>query len=209
MNPNQIDNGAHREAEALLPWYATGQLDPEDRVIVETHLSSCAHCQRQLQAERRLIDQFQSAAPVDPGWERLRQRIAVPSPKQRRGVRETAAEVWHILTRPAVAALATAQVAFVALAATLLPSTTPAYVALGDKPAAAPAANIIIMFRPEATVADMRDALKASGASMVDGPTAADAYLLRVADRDRSAALVKLGADDDVMMAQPIDGPAR
>ena len=52
---------SHREAEELLPWYATGQLDADDRALVEAHLSSCAHCQRQLQAERRMIDEFVSA----------------------------------------------------------------------------------------------------------------------------------------------------
>jgi anti-sigma factor RsiW len=208
VNSNQLDRDPHAEAESLLPWYATGQLDATDRAVVEAHLSSCAHCQRQLQAERRLIDQFQSFAPVDSGWERLRQRIEMPALKRHPGIRQTALEAWHILTRPAVAALATAQVAFVALAATLLPSVTPAYVALGDKPAAQPA-NVIIMFRPEATVADMRDALKNSGASLVGGPTAADAYLLRVPEKDRPAAIAKLSDDDDVMMAQPIDGAAR
>ena len=210
VDPTQIDRDPHGEAESLLPWYATGQLDTDDRAIVEAHLSSCAHCQRQLQVERKLIEQFQTLAPVDSGWERLRQRIQTPAPRRRAGLRETVVEAWHILTRPAVAALATAQVAFVALAAALLPSmTAPAYVALGDRPAAAPQANIIVMFRPEVTVADMRDTLKASDASLVGGPTAADAYLLRVPDNERPAVLDKLASNDDVMMAQPIDGAAR
>ena len=40
--------GAHDEAEELLPWYATGQLDPAERVLVEKHLSACADCRDQL-----------------------------------------------------------------------------------------------------------------------------------------------------------------
>lgn len=203
---------SHREAEELLPWYATGQLDADDRALVEAHLSSCAHCQRQLQAERRMIDEFVSSAPeVDSGWARLRGRIDAPEPVRRRPLRQTLGEMWHILTRPAVAALATVQVALVAVAAMVIPSlSAPAYVALGEPPSATTSsANIIVMFRPEATEADMRDILKASGASLVGGPTAADAWLLHVPAKQRPDALAKLDATDDVMMAEPIDGVAQ
>ena len=30
----------HREAEDLLPWYATGQLDAADRAFIDSHLDS-------------------------------------------------------------------------------------------------------------------------------------------------------------------------
>ena len=45
-----------------------------------------------------------------------------------------------------------------------------------------------------------------AGASIVDGPTTADAYLLHVAPQQRHRALAKLQSDDNVQMAQPIDG---
>ena len=200
----------HREAEELLPWYATGQLDASDRALVDAHLSSCAHCQRQLQGERRLIERLQASIPEqDSGWARLLGRI--DAPVERRSLRQTLRDYWQFLTRPIVAIFAAAQVIILALAAGLVASMSgPAYVALGDAPAAATSsANIIVMFRPEATEADMREILKASGASLVGGPTAADAYLLQVPARQRPAALAKLGAADDVMMAEPIDGAVR
>ena len=53
----------HEQAEELLPWYATGQLDDADRSIVEAHLAACARCQRQLAGERRMVDRFQSFSP--------------------------------------------------------------------------------------------------------------------------------------------------
>jgi anti-sigma factor RsiW len=201
----------HRQAEELLPWYAMGRLEGGDRALVEAHLSSCAHCQRQLQAERRMIDEFQSSAPeLDSGWARLRGRIE--GPRRKGSLRRIVGEMWRTLRRPAVAAIAAMQVAFVAIAAAVLSSMSgPAYVALGEKPAASVAAppNIIVMFRPDATEAEMRSALQASGASFVGGPTAADAYLLRVPSERRQPALARLGADDDVIMAQPIDGAAQ
>jgi hypothetical protein len=63
-----------------------------------------------------------------------------------------------------------------------------------------------VIFRSEATVEDVRDALKGAGASIVSGPTAADAYLLHVEPKQRQTALARLQGDDDVQMAEPIDG---
>jgi hypothetical protein len=108
--------------------------------------------------------------------------------------------------QPAVAALAAAQVGFLVLSAGILLSLSrPTYHALGSAPAPS-AADVIVIFRAEATEEDIRDALKASGASIVGGPTAADAYLLRVSANQRSQALNRLRSDNDVQMAEPIDG---
>ena len=198
----------HDQAETLLPWYATGQLDAADRALVETHLASCARCQRQLAAERALIHEFQSLTPeIETGWAQLRGRI-VAQPRSRPRLGAGLAEFWELLKRPAVAALATAQVAFVALGATILQwSSQPTYVALGSAPVAG-SANVIVMFRPEARESDLRGALATSGAALVGGPTEADAYLLHVPVNARPAALEKLRKDSNVTLAQPIDGPA-
>ena len=198
----------HDQAEELLPWYATGQLDAADRALVEKHLASCARCQRQLAAERVLIHEFQSLTPeIETGWTQLRGRIAA-QPRSRPRLGAALAEFWELLKRPAVAALATAQVAFVAIGATVLQwSSQPTYVALGSAPVAA-SANVIVMFRPEAREAELRGALATSGAALVGGPTEADAYLLHVPANARPAALEKLRKDSNVTLAQPIDGPA-
>lgn len=202
---------AHEEAEVLLPWYATGQLDLSDRERIEGHLSSCASCQRQLKAERRLIEQFRSLTPeIDGGWTRLRAQIEVrrfERPKRGR----IFADIWDLLSRPAVATLAMAQLAFLVIAGAILLSINrpdPAYQALGasDGPRAA---NVIVIFRPDATEEHIRDTLRGSGASLVGGPTAADAYLINVSPDQRASALAKLQSDDDVQLAEPIDGAAQ
>jgi hypothetical protein len=199
---------AHLQAETLLPWYATGQLDPSDRVVVEDHLSTCVSCQRQLQSEHLLIEQFRSLTPeIDSGWTRLRAQIE-PQGNQRR-TWSVFEEIWDIFRRPAVAALAAAQVAFVILAgAVLLSLNRPAYQALGS-PDAPRTANIIVIFHADATEEDIRDILRASGATLVGGPTSADAYLLQVPANQRANALARLQADDEVQMAEPIDGAAQ
>jgi hypothetical protein len=81
----------------------------------------------------------------------------------------------------------------------------PDYHALGSAPAPA-AANVIVIFRADATEGDVRDVLKAAGASIVGGPTPANAYLLHVAAGQRQLVLAKLQSDDNVQMAEPIDG---
>lgn len=200
----------HGEAEVLLPWYATGQLDGEEQAFVENHLLGCAHCRRQLAGERRMIEEFAAMAPdVDVGWERLRGRVQ-PSAAHRPGPSERMIQhglaAWHALRRPAVAAVALAQVAFVLVAGSLLFSLSrPSYRALGSAPPPQ-SANVIVMFRGDTTDSRIHDLLRSSAASVVGGPTSTDAYLLRVPGQSRAAAIARLRSDRHVLMAEPIDG---
>jgi hypothetical protein len=205
-NPILFNQESHDEAEELLPWYVTGQLDENDRERVEQHLSSCAKCRDQLGFERRMVHEFRAQAPeIDSGWARLRDRIEgqrqAPQP-----VKRPANDFWSVVKQPGVVALAAAQVGFLVIGGSVLLSLTqPKYHALGSPPAPA-TANVIVIFRADATEQDIRDAMRASGASIVGGPTSADAYLLRVPANRRQYALARLQADDEVQMAEPIDG---
>jgi anti-sigma factor RsiW len=216
--PEQIhsETNTHKEAEELLPWYATGQLEPEEQALVESHLSNCAHCRRQLAFERRMVDEFAEMKPeIDSGWARLKQRLDVPQPFQPQPrprpswwdrLAGEAAGMWQTFSRPAIAAIAAAQLAFVGIAGTLLYSLSqPSYQALGSAPPPQ-SANVIAMFRSDTTESDLNKLLRSNGASLVGGPTPTDAYLLRVAPNSRDAALARLRADTHVIMAQPIDG---
>ena len=200
---------AHAEAEELLPWYSTGQLDGKDRAMVEKHLASCVACQRQLRFDQRMIDELSALDPhVESGWSRLRSRIEHDESRRPRGLPIFGA-AWNILRQPAVATLAAAQLAFVVLAgAAFLSLSRPDYRALSSS-AQPPPANVIVIFRSDATQKDMLKSLHASGATLAGGPTPADAYLLRVAPQRRSAVLKQLQADPGVQMAQPIDSLAQ
>lgn len=208
----------HHDAEELLPWYATGQLDGDERKLVEQHLSSCAHCRRQLAFEHRMVDEFAALTPeVDSGWLRLKERLEAPEtvqqqppPRPRESwwdrVGRDLESTWQTLTRPAVAALATAQVAFVGIAGVALYSLSqPAYQALGSAPPPQ-AANAIAMFTADTTESEMTGLLRTNGATLVGGPTSADAFLLRVPAKSRQQALAQLRSDRHVIMAEPIDG---
>jgi anti-sigma-K factor RskA len=207
--PSILNRDPHDEAEELLPWYATGQLDVSDRVRVEDHLSCCSDCREQLTLERRIVQEVRSSDPeTDAGWTRLRSRTEAQLDTAQRP-QDATKDVWRLFRQPAVAMLAAAQVGFLVLGAGILLSLSrPTYHALGSPPPSA-AANAIVIFRADATEKDIRDALKASGASIVGGPTAADAYLLRVSANERPQVLNKLRSDGDVQMAEPIDGSAQ
>lgn len=205
-NPIASEIAPHHEAEELLPWYATGQLEADDLVLVEEHLSSCAHCRRQLAFERRMADQVAQLTPdVDSGWERLKRRIEPQRERWSDKARREVASVWQGFNRPAVAAFAFAQLAFVVVAGALLLSLSrPDYRALGSPPPPQ-SANVIAMFSPDTTEAELTGLLRSNGASLVDGPTPADAFLLRVPQDSRAAVLSRLRADRHVVMAEPID----
>ena len=205
---NLTERKPHDEAEELLPWYATGQLDPIERARVETHLSSCAHCRQQLALERQLIDEFQELSPeIDSGWARLQSKIRAPAAIRSQPRRfNPFAEAWAVLSRPAFATLMIAQLAFVVVAGSVLLSLSrPAYHSLGSAPAPA-TANLIVIFHGDAREEQIRGALNAAGASIVEGPTPAAAYLLHVAPDRRQFAIARLQSNAIVQMAQPIDG---
>jgi hypothetical protein len=160
-----------------------------------------------------MIDEFALLAPeIEAGWGRLRQRLETPSgspPRQSwlANVSRDLASLWEVLSRPPVAALALAQLAFVVLAGSLLLSLSqPSYRALGSAPLPQ-SANVVAMFRSDMTEAQFTDLLQANGASLVGGPTPTDAYLLKVPAGSRQLALEHLRADRHVLLAQPIDGP--
>lgn len=208
----QANKGPHQEAEELLPWYATGQLDPAESRRVELHLLSCPECRQQLAFEHRMVARFAELTPeIDSGWQRLQNRleqsdgIAARAEWWRELTRHAAA-TWQSLARPPVAALALAQLAFVVLAASVLLSLSrPSYRALGSAPPPQ-GANVIAIFRPETTESQLHALLDRNAASLVGGPTSSDAYLLRVPSRSRQGVLARLRADRNVIMAQPIDG---
>jgi anti-sigma factor RsiW len=210
-DPTRPDVQPHDAAEELLPWYATGQLEPEERALVEKHVASCAHCRRQLAFERRMIDEFAAMTPqVDTGWARLKAQIDPPRPVAPREhwwdrVARDAASLWQTLRRPAVAALAAVQLAIIGAAGAIVSLSQPAYQALGSAPPPQ-SANVIAMFRADTTESQLRGLLQSNQATLVGGPTSADAYLLQVPVQSRSAVLARLQGDRHVTLAQPIDG---
>jgi len=198
------DRDEHRELRELLPWYVTRQLEAADAARIEAHLDLCAECQAEVRFEKRLEAEV-SRLPleVEAGWARMRRRVET---EQIGGLPR-----WLRLPGPRLG-WGLAAVLMLALGALLAPSLRPAstadgYHALGAAPTAEPG-NLVVIFRPDATEASMREALRASGARLVDGPTPADAYVLRVPQDRRDRALASLRARREIVLAQPVDSGA-
>lgn len=214
----------HRSTQELLPWYVTGKLDAEDRAKVDTHLAGCAACRDELAAEHTLAA-LVADVPIaaDNGWDELRRSLSSTSELPRRsrqqrtfGGRQFALPGkfgWLIAGQAAVAMLA---VAALLSPGGLVPYGAPVNVPDADRQATyrtlgSPddkrVGNAIVIFRPDASEAAIRQMLNDGHARLVDGPTEAGAYVLQIAPSERDASIAALGLKPDVVLAQPLDSP--
>lgn len=199
----------HHETRLLMPWYLTDRLDAAERARVETHLEGCARCRAELRQELRLQGDV-AALPLDAdhGWDALLDRLDGTSPPPRgpaawRWTRIRAA--WRSGGAWAGWGVAAALGVVIAAMATAPRPAQPAlYHALAAPPVSRPG-DIVVIFRPDATEAQLREALRASGARLVDGPTPADAYVLSAPLPARDKALALLRARHAVLVAEPVD----
>lgn len=215
------DAAAHDAARALLPWYVSGRLDGEDLARVEAHLASCGDCRAEVRFERRLADEV-SRLPLDveAGWARMRMRLGEPAARGRRrwdfglaaaraalsrAARPAGRDGAALLAAPAIGWGVAAAMALSLGLVMLRPAPPAAGYHVLSAASQAQAGNIVVVFRPEATERRIREILTGSEARLVDGPTAADGYVLRVAPERRTAALTALKAEREVVLAEPID----
>ena len=199
----------HRETRDLMPWLITGRLEPEERTRVEAHLASCEECSRELAGERTLASEV-AELPIATGigWAAMRDRLDTAA--QASAFVPTAQLLRRRFTMRQIGTVLAAQAALLAAAVTVtlrIEAPMASYHALGSRPSAA-AGNAIIMFRPDARQSDISRLLKDSDARLVDGPTAANAYVLRIPAAERAAALDRLRADTAVVLAEPLDAAA-
>lgn len=209
----RLHRDQHREVQLLLPWLAMGRLSADEQAQVEAHLNTCAECRSDLELERGLAMEVASLSTgVEQGWAAMVRRLdGAPG---RRGL---ALRTWRrVLGRngarflrieaPWLGWLVAAQIGLFLLVTTLSPPAQPParYHTLAAAPAHA-AGNIVVIFHPATTEGAMRQMLKVSNARLVDGPTAAGAYVLRVPDAERAAVLARLKTRGEVMLAEPID----
>lgn len=197
-----MEHDEHVAVQALLPWYARGNLPEPDQHRVAQHLLGCATCRSELAAERPMQSLMDVAgtAPdlgdVEAGLARLHARMK-PAPQP-----STAAPRWMPW------ALGMQGVALAALLGLWLQARQPepAYEALAAPGQAAVVADALVMFKPGTSEQQLRELLRTQGAGVVAGPTDTGAWLLRVDARGLAA----LRAAPIVALAEPLQpGPAR
>jgi hypothetical protein len=200
----RLGGDEHQAAQQLLPWLANGTLGKAEAAEVGEHVAHCSACQADLAAQihwRTLAPDGAAPADVDRAWAALRARLDVaasPAP------RPAALQWWRQGLQLAVAVQAAVILVMAfALAWVLRPAET--YRALGS--AAVVDANAIVVFRADATQAETSGALRSAGARIVGGPTAVDAYLLRLPE-PTAAALARLRAERAVARVESLQSEA-
>jgi len=197
----------HRDTQADLPWYVTGQLDESERARVDEHLATCASCREDLESERLLANDI-AKLPLnaDAGWAELRRRMN-STPRQRRLQGQPIRTSRTLPRAGRIGWLIAAQaVVLAAFAYTLAPGpSTETYHTLSSSETGE-AANVIVIFRPDVTEAQLRATLTENRAQIVDGPTASGTFALRVPAEERGAIVASLQKDETIALAQPIDG---
>lgn len=195
-----LDQDEHAAVQALLPWYARGQLDDAEMNQVQQHLLQCAACRAELAAEQPMQTLLSVAAhpvpagDVEAGLARMHARMSPVPPKP--------ASRWM----PWALGLQGAAVAVLLGVLLMTRPFEPAYQGLSAAGTAPVAADALVMFKPGTSEQAVRELLQAEKAGIVAGPTETGAWLLRI----DPAGLAALRAAPIVAVAEPLQpGPAR
>ena len=193
---------AHEQAQMLLPWRVNGTLEPGEAALFEAHLAECDECREDLAANlalRRLYSDLPAERDPPPPAV-LGDRQARPGQVSWALLRRGIGSGWGRAAQLAVAAAAA-----VALVVVVTPSPREGEYGLLGTDDAGPTGNAIVLFSPDTAERDLRAALDAVGARLVDGPTASGAYVVQVSADGRAEALERLRDLPQVVLAEPVD----
>ncbi|WP_457354599.1 zf-HC2 domain-containing protein [Roseateles sp. P5_D6] len=197
-----MEHDEHAAVQALLPWYARGQLGEDETGQVQRHLLHCTACRNELAAEQPMQTLLNVAGTplqggdVEAGLAKMHALMQLAKPKPARAARWMP---WALGLQGAAVALL--------LALVLAPrSDEPAYQGLSASGSVPVVADALVMFKPGTTEKAVRELLQAQGAGVVAGPTETGAWLLRVDARGLAA----LRTAPIVALAEPLQpGPAQ
>lgn len=196
-----MDQDAHAAVQALLPWYARGQLGDDEQHEVQQHLLHCAACRNELAAEQPLQTLLQVAGGPLPGGN-VEAGLARLHARMQPVERPVSVPRW-------IPWAMGAQGAAIALLLGLWLNgreAAPAYVGLSAPGETAVVADALVMFKPGTGEQALRKLLQAQHAHIVGGPTETGAWLLSV----DAAGVAALRASPLVAVAEPLQpGPAK
>ncbi|NHZ81696.1 hypothetical protein F2P44_20790 [Massilia sp. CCM 8695] len=206
MNLNQEPtSAAHQAMRDLLPWFVNGTLDQAAAAQVSAHLPHCAECAGEVEWQRRL----RAAAPAEPSGLDPERALARLMP--RLGLQQRAAPPFAAGLRawlgggwmPWALAGQGALIAVLAVRLAMPGAEGGAYQALSNGETA-PAAAMVVMFHPDASLREVQRILQASGARVVDGPTVTGAFVLGAPPERQAGALAALRAEPAVQLAEAL-----
>jgi len=213
----------HDQVSLLLPWYANDSLDAAEREQVAAHLRVCLSCRQELAGQAALAKRLRHDPLLEisakPSFERLMRRIdadaQAPVHRQSPPRGKTAwladwiASLTDFPAKPRLAAVAAAML--LALALPLLLTATPP----GGQPAYHTVADagsldrftrddLRVVFADQATKQDIDRLISAIQGKIVDGPSPAGVYTIRLAGGGAvEPALAQLRGSQSVVFAEP------
>lgn len=218
------DNGMSKrdEVEMLLPFYDSGDLDGEELAIVEDWLADNPEGQAALEAVRAEREAVEAAndniVPASDALQRFEQALdhAIAAPQTAANPTIQTSDSWleRILPAWLIPAPATAMALSALLVAALVGQTlyynqpTGSIELAGETSAAIEGTQLIIVFKPNASISTISAALKQADAIIVSGPKAGGLYEVVVRDRDAQTLQSRVEAlsnDAAVHTVQPIN----
>lgn len=195
--------------DALLPFYVNTTLQGEELALVEEHVRQCGDCRVEVDRLRVIFDACRTyaARPGDTpiGPETKGDMLLATGPvgvgtRIRRGIH--AAPAWTKW-------LLAAQLAAIAILGTLIAGDardTATFRTLGNPVAAVSATgNVAVMFDPAIPESELGRIVRASGATIVDGPTSTGVFVLAIPSGQVDRALPALRAEPAVRMAESLE----
>lgn len=206
-----FDDPVHREMEVLLPWFVNGTLKADELMSVELHLKECVRCQREVNWLREMRMAYVGSETVPDAtssFHKLRPRLDNPPTRLSR-----LREFWRQTQIGLRWTLAVQLAIILVLGSFLVSSSEPTrlYRTLGITEGGRQATgDLVVVFDPRITEAELRRILLQIGARIVNGPTNTDAYVLELSGKRPAAALEMLRAEPAVKLAKRLDsGTAR
>jgi hypothetical protein len=174
------------------------KLTEDEQAMVADHVALCKQCREELDWQREL-QAVQPAAGATPDMEGALARLTLrldefkPVANQARWMR------WGMAAQLIVIAGLGAALAVQSM------REPQVYRLMGAAPVEnAAEAHMIVVFHPSMTEGALRNALAVTSARVVDGPTEANAWLLRVPAASLPQALAAMRANKHVQMAEPL-----
>jgi hypothetical protein len=226
------DPASHEEAWRALPWLANGRLSQAERDKIEPHVRTCKACREELAFQRLLCNVLTEPDRVTyapgPSFRKLMERIDGTGPETRKTRKEPATSTilgrgkrWvHVsLWRPPGLAWAASFLLLVGVAGvitTVNRSSQPTYKTHTDAARATPDV-LHIAFDRSVTIGEAEEALRSTGAHLVEGPDSVGIFGVApdigggkaTAERARQELHVlsaRLRADPRVRWVEPIPG---
>jgi anti-sigma factor RsiW len=177
----------HSAVDQLLPWYANGTLEEEERARVERHLAECEVCRDEVAFLRDVggvASDIVAATPAVPDalgktLARIDDWEAARRPSLAARVKGFVAQLFDVPATPRLVLMT--QAALILVLGTMLVvsrSQQPSFTTLSGGNDGTGAPRLTVIFEPGATEEAIRQALRQVGGTLVSGPSAAGVYVV-------------------------------